>query len=329
MKSPVTIFLFLFLFTSCLKNTNDITIGFLFHNFDVPRWEREKDIFEKRIKELGGKVVVKSANGNDFLQRNQALELLEQGVDLLVVIPVNAASAEIVRMAHDEGVKVMSYAGMIPNCELDYHIEFDSERCGQLQAEYLLRKKENSKFVLINTGNSESPFYRGAMDILKPKVENGSVEIVYSTFIQNWSATDAAFHAEKAVEFSNTKIDAFLAVNDGMAGAIIEVLKKRALLNETEITGMDAEISACKRIIDEEQGMTVYKPSRLIANEAAEMAFNIIKKKKIEGLREVSNGRILVPTKYIEPIVVDKSNIESTVVADGIYTMDEIEGYSD
>ncbi len=318
------------LLTACsTKDNKRFTVGFLFHDFDVPRWDRERKIFEEKIIELGGEVIVKSAGKNAILQRNQAIELIEKGVKALVVIPVDASSAEIVRIAHDKGVKVISYAGLIPNCDLDYHVEFDSRSVGKLQAEYLLKKVPQGKYVLINADNNSSPFYLGAIETLQPYIDNNQIEIVYSAFIEGWSPVRAAFYTNKIIEFSNVNIDAFLVVNDGMAGGVNKILKKRNLHEGVFITGQDADLAGCARILNGDQNMTVYKPSKLIASQCAVLISKIIRGEKIEGLSIMNNGRKDVPTLFVEPVVVDKSNLESTVVADGIYTMNEISNYED
>ncbi|MDF1549729.1 MAG: substrate-binding domain-containing protein [Bacteroidales bacterium] len=323
------IFLSLVILCSCQSNEEKLKVGFLFHDFDVPRWEREKTIFENRMNELGCEVLVKSAGGNEQLQRNQAIELIDQGVELLVVIPVNAKAAEIVRLAHDSGIKVISYEGMIPNCDLDYHIEFDSYKVGELQAEYLLNRVPEGNLIIISADDRRSPFYEGSMNILEKQIANNKVNIIYTGFIEAWSPINAAFFADKILEFCNAKVDGILCVNDGMAGGINSVLKKRGLNKKLPLTGQDADLAACWRIMNDEQCMTVYKPSKLIALSCAEMVFKILKHQNVEGLTLKNNGRKDVPCLYIDPIIVDKSNLQSTIVADDLYTIEEIQNYTE
>ena len=85
--SRITILsLLVFLFNSCTEQKSELKIGFLVDSFEVARWQKDKKYFTEKVKELGAEVIVKSANGNEALQYSQALELMEQGVSVLVVV---------------------------------------------------------------------------------------------------------------------------------------------------------------------------------------------------------------------------------------------------
>src|SRR6185503_1591263 len=86
-----------------------ITIGFSLDTLKEERWQRDRDLFVKRAEELGARVLVQAANGNDALQNSQAENLLTQGVDVLLVAPHNGkTAATIVEAAHKAGVPVIA-----------------------------------------------------------------------------------------------------------------------------------------------------------------------------------------------------------------------------
>ena len=87
------------------KGPNEpVVIGFSMDTLKEERWQRDKDLVEKRAKELGIKVSVQVANGDDNLQIKQAENLLTQGVDVLIVAPHNGEiAASIVEAAHRQG----------------------------------------------------------------------------------------------------------------------------------------------------------------------------------------------------------------------------------
>src|ERR687889_65370 len=93
------------------KGPNDqIFIGFLMDTLKEERWQRDKDLVERRAQEVGAQLSVQVANGEDNLQIKQAENLLSQKVDVLIVAPHNGEiAATIVEMAHREGVPVISY----------------------------------------------------------------------------------------------------------------------------------------------------------------------------------------------------------------------------
>eukprot|EP00764_Aduncisulcus_paluster_P011216 gnl/Carplike_NY0171/4188_a5669_464.p1 GENE.gnl/Carplike_NY0171/4188_a5669_464~~gnl/Carplike_NY0171/4188_a5669_464.p1 ORF type:complete len:121 (+),score=12.00 gnl/Carplike_NY0171/4188_a5669_464:34-396(+) len=119
MKQPLKIlvifFLVVFVLGGCVeKQNNKVTVGFLIHALDKERWENDRDFFIEKVQELGGTVEVRVADNDAGKQLAQAKELLSNGVDVLVVVPVDQfAAADIVNEAHSKNVKVISYIDVI------------------------------------------------------------------------------------------------------------------------------------------------------------------------------------------------------------------------
>ena len=67
-------------------------------------------------------------------------------------------------------------------------------------------------------------------------------------------------------------IDGVYSANDGLAGGVISALRAAKVSPLPPVTGQDADITAVQRIVSGEQYMTVYKPFKLEAEAAAEMA---------------------------------------------------------
>jgi len=61
-----------------------------------------------------------------------------------------------------------------------------------------------------------------------------------------------------------------------------------------------------------------------LAENAAIIASKIVKNEKIDTTTSTYNGRISVPTILFDPVVVDKSNLKQTVVADGVIKEEEL-----
>ena len=116
-------------------NDDDVYVGFILDTLKNERWYKDKGLFEEQVKQIGGQVKTLAANGIPEVQKKQAELLIEEGVDVLVVVPTDAeAAAEIVDIAHKADVKVISYDRLIKNADLDYYISFDNEKVGELQA---------------------------------------------------------------------------------------------------------------------------------------------------------------------------------------------------
>ena len=131
-KVLIAILLLLSVITSCKRN-QEIEIGYLIKSSANSRWKIDIEHLHARAKELNVKFVMRDAQGDENLQLKQAGELLDLGVDVLVVVAANQNTAGgIVRAAHEKGVKVISYDRLIKNADLDYLISFEYEKIGEL-----------------------------------------------------------------------------------------------------------------------------------------------------------------------------------------------------
>ncbi|OUM99718.1 MAG: D-xylose ABC transporter substrate-binding protein [Paenibacillaceae bacterium ZCTH02-B3] len=310
------------------KDDGKILIGLSMDTLQEERWQRDRDLFVAKAKELGAEVEVQSANSDDAKQIAQAESLISQGVDVLVVIPHDAeATAAIVEKAHAAGVKVIAYDRLIKNSDVDLYVSFDNERVGQMQAEAIVKLVPKGKYVYIGgseTDNNAHLFKKGAFDVLQPYIERGDIEIVYDQWTKDWNPAVAMANMENALTANNNQIDAVVAANDGTAGGVIQALAAQGLAGKIPVSGQDAELAACQRIVEGTQTMTVYKPIKLLAEKAAELAVAMAKGEQIQTDRTVHNGKIDVPSILLDPISVDKTNIDQTVIADGFHSREDV-----
>jgi len=328
----VVFLLFIWVLNACQTSDDKAKVGLLFNDYNIPRWERERDFFKEKMAELGCEVMVDVANNDPSRQHAQALDFIAKGADVLVMTSVNAnTAATIVRAAHEAEVKVIAYDGLIYNTELDYLVGFDLRKVGELQAQYVFDKMPSGNYVIFNGDKAHAAsteMNEGIMKVLNAPIESGKIKLIYNGWIENWSSANGEYYANKVFEFANEDVNAIVAANDAIAGGIAIELQKRKESKQIIITGQDGELDACNRILNGQQTMSVFKSSKLIANATAELAYKVAKNEKIEGLETRFNGRVDVPSLILKPIVVDKSNIEQTIVAEGIFTMEEIINYS-
>jgi D-xylose transport system substrate-binding protein len=305
-----------------------IVIGLSMDTLKEERWQKDRDIFTDKVKELGGEVKTLAANGDDATQLSQAEQLISQGVNVLVVIPHNAeATAKIVEKAHQEGIKVISYDRLIKNSDVDYYISFDNVRVGEMQAKAIMEKAPKGNVVYIggaDTDNNAHMFKEGAMNILKPLQDKGDIKIVYDQFSKDWKPEEALKNMENALTANKNNVQAVVAANDGTAGGAIQALTAQGLAGKVPVSGQDADLAAMQRIAEGTQTMTVYKPIKAIATKAAEMAVALAKGDKVEAAKKVNNGKIDVPSVLLDPISVNKDNISDTVLKDGYHKLEDV-----
>jgi len=304
-------------------------IGFSIDDLRVERWARDRDYFTAAAKELGADVIVTSADANEQKQVNQVENMISQKVDAVVVVPMNSkVFADVIDQAHKAGVKVLSYDRLILNADEDAYISFDNERVGSMEAEAVFKAKPEGNYYLLGgapTDNNAKLLRAGQMKVIQAAVDSGKIKIVGSQWVPEWSPTTAMSIMENALTAANNKIDAVVASNDGTAGGAIQALAAQGLAGKVPISGQDADLAAVKRVIAGTQTVTVYKPLKLIATEAAKLTVQLIKGEKPAFNAELDNGTKKVPSLLLTPIALTKDNID-TVIKDGFYTKEQVEG---
>jgi D-xylose transport system substrate-binding protein len=291
----------------------------------------ESKYFKEKFEELGGEVILKVADRDEAKQYQQALELIGKGVRILVISSVNVnSSASIVREAHKKGIKVVAYDRLIQNSDLDFFVTFDGVKVGEMIAQYMIELVPEGNYVVLNGDRGDENavlFQEGILNVLKDKIEAKKINLVFSGYMDDWLGTNAAFYTEKILECATLDVNAILSTYDGLSDGIADVLNKHGLSEKILITGQDAEVAACYRILNNEQVMTIYKPGKMLAYKCAEITMKMIKNEKPENIKTIHNGKINVLSLVIDPVVIDKNNLKSVVIADGFLSMDEILKY--
>ncbi len=310
------------------NKTGKIRIGLSMDTLKEERWQKDRDIFVKKAEELGAEVLVQAADGKDETQIKQAESLLTQGIDVLVIIPHNAdVCSTIVDAAKRQNIPVISYDRLIKNSEPDLYISFDNEKVGEMQAQYLVEKAPKGNYILIGgaqTDNNAKLLRQGQMKVLQPFIDRGDIKIVADQWAKDWMADEALKHTENALTMNNNDVAAVVASNDGTAGGAIQALKAQKLNGKVLVSGQDADLAALQRIVEGSQTMTVYKPVSQLAAKAAEAAVTLAKKEKLETKDRVNNGKIDVQAILLEPISVDKTNLDDTIIKDGYQKREDV-----
>lgn len=309
---------------SC-KSKEELKVGFLLPNFSDSRYLKDRDFFTAKFQSLGGTVEVGNADNDAQKQEQQAAEMLNNGVKVLVITSVNQnTAASIVRMAKRKGVKVIAYERLIRNAEVDYFITFDHYEVGKIQAQYAINQRPQGNFVILcgdKSDNNAELIMKGQLEVLS----KSQAKAVYKTYVEAWNEENAFMELSQVLKLYKEKIDVVLTANDGMAGGAVRALEQYQDSTLAITTGLDADINACKRIMAGKQSMTVYKPFKLQGEMAADLAYRIIKSEKItEAKSFTDNGSIQVPSILLMPTAVDLSNIKSTIIADGFYTEQQL-----
>lgn len=312
-------------------------IALLLPESKTARYEsQDRPNFEKKLKAEcpDCEIIYSNADQDAAKQQSQAEAAITQGAKVLVLDPVDAASAgAIVAHAKQSDIPVVSYDRLITNADVDYYISFDNEKVGKLQGDALVGKLKDDgltsgSLVMINgapTDNNAKLFKQGAHSV----IDSSPFKVAKEYDTPDWSPDKAQQEMEQAITALGK--DGFVGVyaaNDGTAGGAIAAMKGNGVdPKKIPTTGQDAELAAVQRILVGEQYMTVYKAIKPEAEQAAQLAVALAKGEgPPAGLvnDKVNNGQKDVPSVLLQPVAVNKDNINDTIVKDGFWTPAQI-----
>ncbi len=310
-------------FTSC--KTKNPKIGILIHSYENDRWTKDKDYLVENLVKEGAEVMLEVADNNQQKQIEQAKVMIESGAQVLIVVPINQdEAAKIVDLAHDANVKVIAYDRLINGCRLDYFITANSTHIGELQAAYLTSLKPKGKYALIcgsKYDNNSMKLFLGQMNVLQPFMEKGDIHLVYSEFTENWSPAEGALHTNRLLEQNTDSITAIITGSDAIADGVLSVLKERGLEGKIMVAAQDSELDNVKAIMSGAQTCDILKPLKEMAATTAKLAVSLALEKPLKmKFTSESNGKALVKSILIDAVVVNKNNIENTVIASGFHS---------
>ncbi|RDS67327.1 ABC transporter substrate-binding protein [Streptomyces sp. M7] len=315
---------------------NDVTVGLLLPETANTRYDKfDYPIIKKKVESLTsrqGKVVYRNADADAKKQEEQLQQMVDDQVDVILLDAVDAhAIAGGVEKAKDAGIPVIAYDRLAEG-PIDAYVSFDNELVGEVQARSLLEAMgdidSSDKIVMMNgslTDPNAKQFKSGALSELK-----GTVDIAKSYDTKDWKPENAQANMTEALnEIGVGNIKGVYSANDGMASGVIKALEAAGVTQLPPITGQDAELDAVQRILSGEQYMSVYKSYPHEAESAAEMAVAKVQGKDIQ-FDSLTQDQVDSPTHQDIPALLvpvsalTKSNIDKTVLADGIYKLSEI-----
>jgi len=332
-------------------------VGVLMPNKTSTRWIHDGDAVKAGLEKLGYKVQLDYANDNIPTQVQQVSNDITKGAKVLIIASIDGtALSDQLDTAGKKGVKVIAYDRLINgNKNVDYYTTFDNYKVGVDQATSLLTglglvdadgKKTDKKgplnvelFAGSADDNNATFFFNGAMDTLKPYIDDKTIVIrsgqtaFQQVATQQWDANRAKQRMQNLIAksySSGQKVDGVLSPYDGMSIGIISALTGAGYGDSSKklpiITGQDAEIPSVKSIIAGQQYSTVYKDTRQLADESVKMANDLLtgKTPEVNDTKSYNNKVKVVPSYLFQPVVVTKDNYQKVLVDSGYYSASDL-----
>ncbi len=330
----------------------DLSIGVSMPTQTSERWIADGEGVQEQLEELGYEVDLQFANDDIPTQTQQIDQMITQGVDALIIAAIDGTALQSqLQAAADEGIPVISYDRLIRDSEnVDVYVSFDNFAVGVAQAESLVEGLgEGGPFnIELFAGslddNNAHFFFDGAMSVLQPLIDDGTLVVksgqtdIEQVAILRWQEATAQARMDDLLTSTyndGTQVHGVLSPYDGLSRGILTALKNAGYGPTTEggaqpmpiVTGQDAEIASVKLINDGVQSSTIFKDTRLLAEQAVAAAKAFLEGEEPEAndTDTYDNGVKVVPSYLLPVETVFKDDIQSVLIDSEYWTAEEVE----
>lgn len=307
------------------ENQDTVKIGLSVDSFVIERWIRDRDVFVSTARKLGAEVNVQNANGSIKEQISQIEYLIDKGIDVLVVLPVDCEKlSDTVRKASEKGVKVISYDRLILNAQTDLYVSFDNEKVGTLMGQALKKTIPEGGDIFMIQGPEEDNNVQLVRNGFEKEIKDSNLNVVYRANCQGWLAEQAVEYLEEALK-TYPDVKGIMCGNDDIASQVVRVLSEQRLAGKVQVVGQDGDLAACQRIVEGTQTMTAFKSVEILAKATARYAVNMAKGEELDRIFEnINDGTADVPFFKAQPIAVTKDNMDEIIVDAGFHSEEDV-----
>jgi D-xylose transport system substrate-binding protein len=271
-------------------------IAFLMKQSTAYRYlHADMPFFVKTAEAAGYKVITQSAENDAMVQVGQAENVITQGVDVIVINPVDFhVAGTIAKKAAAAGVPLASYNDLILGAKHDAFVGRDNREGGVVSAKAMIKAVPAGKYALIGgdpgqTGATE--MQAGYHVVLDPFIKKGQVKIVIDQFAKGWKTEPAQGLAENALTMTGNKVDAFLVSYDGESLGVMQAIKGAGLkAGSIPLTGQDMELAAIQAIIEGRMFGSVWPAPDKMGESGAKVAVALAKCEDIGAKDTIDNG---------------------------------------
>ena len=325
------------------------SIGISMPTKSSARWISDGDSMVKVLKEKGYKTDLQYADDDIPNQLAQIENMVTKGVKVLVIAAIDGTTlSNALQKAADKGVKVIAYDRLIKGSKnVDYYATFDNFQVGVLQAQSIEKalklKEAKGPFNIELFGGSPDDnnaffFYDGAMSVLKPYIDSGTLVVrskqmgMDKVGTLRWDGAVAQSRMDNLLSafYGNVRVDAVLSPYDGLSIGILSSLKGVGYGTPKQpipiVTGQDAEVPSVKSMLRGEQTSTVFKDTRELAKVTSNMIDAMLSGKQPEtnDIKTYNNGVKIVPSYLLKPVSVDASNWKEVLIGSGYYKESQV-----
>lgn len=299
------------------------------------RWETaDRPFLEQAFTAAGVEYDIQNANGDKAKFATIADQMLNSGINVLMIVNLDSPSAAaVIKKADEQGVPTIDYDRLTLGGGAQYYVSFDNVAVGTKIGEGLVTCMQNNgndsgPVALLNgspTDNNATLFKEGYEAV----ISGAGYDIAADQSVPDWDNTKAGTIFEQMYTEVGGDLIGVASANDGLGGAAIAVLERNGVAGQIPVTGQDATDEGLQRVLLGTQCMTVYKAIKAEADAAAALAVALSKGEipTADGLATASVTDTetggTVKAVLLEPISVFPENVKD-VIADGFTTYDRV-----
>ena len=321
-------------------------IGVSMPTKDLQRWNQDGENMQKMLEEAGYEVDLQYASNDVQTQLSQVENMISSGANVLVIAAIEGSSlGEALDMAKENEIPVIAYDRLLMESDgVSYYATFDNYKVGQVQGQYIIDTLDldnadgpfNIEFTAGDPGdNNAGFFFNGAMDLLKPYLDEGKLvcKSGQTTFeecaTKEWKTENAQSRAENIIASNyadGTNLDAWMCSNDSTALGVENALEANYTGEYPIVTGQDCDKANVKNMIAGKQSMSVFKDTRTLAEQVVKMVGQILSGEEVDvnDTETYNNNVITVPSYLCEPVFADVNNYKELLLDSGYYTEDDL-----
>lgn len=280
------------------------TVGVSWRHFQEERWKIDEAGIQAVLEKAGLTYIGADAQADPQKQLTDIEGLIARGVDVLIILPQDSSAImPAFEQAKAEGIPTISYDIPVDFPEALF-VSFDNIAVGRLMAEAMVRAQPSGNWVLIDGDPMMAIvdlFRAGQMLAVQPLVDKGDIKIVAQQGIENWKPDVAQTTMDQILTKVDNKVDAVLAMNDGMSGGVAAALAAQGMLGKVALSGQDGDVAALNRIAKGEATVSVWKNARALGEAAGAAAIELANGTPADKLPGVVTFE--TPTKQKQPAI--------------------------
>ncbi len=299
-----------------------VVVGVSWSHFQEERWKTDEAAMRSILEERGARYLAADAQSSSEKQISDIETLIARGAEVLIVLAQDADTiGPAIALAQAEGIPVIGYDRLIEIPGV-FYLSFDNVEVGRIQAREIERVQPSGRYVFIKGGPTDPNadfVHSGQLEVLKPAIDAGRIEIVGDQYVDGWLPELAQRITEQILTANADRVDAIVCSNDGMAGGVAAALRSQGL-EGIPLSGQDGDHAALNRVARGRQTVSVWKDARALGRRAAEIALELASgtaPKDIPAATPWNHGPrgTAVDAILLEPIAITRDNLDVVIDA--------------